>query len=182
MSDEKNTPIWKKEISFRRKPDNDAPESEAGSASIWKKEISLGKKDAGADGVSGAIEAAVESEAPVEAAPAVDLELIARYAPLPDPVAPPAAPPPAPVAPAPIDDAASEQSPIEHDWLTKPLEEVSSPPEEPLTLVPDLLPEAPPSPISLVPAVEEPTPIFSVEPAPSVEPVAPVVAARAICS
>ena len=44
MSDEKNTPIWKKEISFRRKPDEAAPESDAGSASIWKKEISLGKK------------------------------------------------------------------------------------------------------------------------------------------
>ena len=52
MSDEKNTPIWKKEISFRRKPDEAAPESDAGSASIWKKEISLGKKGADADEVS----------------------------------------------------------------------------------------------------------------------------------
>ena len=86
MSDEKNTPIWKKEISFRRKPDEAAPESDAGSASIWKKEISLGKKDAGdADGVSEVGADVVEPEAPVEAAPSVDLELIARYAPLPIP-------------------------------------------------------------------------------------------------
>ena len=92
MSDEKNTPIWKKEISFRRKPDEAAPESDAGSASIWKKEISLGKKGADADDVSEAgADDLVEPEAPAEAAPAVDLELIARYAPLPEPIAPPAA-------------------------------------------------------------------------------------------
>ena len=70
-----------------------------------------------------------EPEAPLEAAPTADLDLIAKYAPLPDPVLPPAPPPPAPVAEAP-----SEQAPIEHDWLTKPLEEVSEPPEEPLAL------------------------------------------------
>ena len=62
-------------------------------------------------------------------------------------------------------------APIEHDWLTKPLEEVSEPPEEPLSLVPDLLPEAPASPISLVPAVEEaaPAPVLALEPVAQVE-------------
>ena len=46
--DEKPTSIWKKEISFRRKPDDDAvaAPAESGSSSIWKKEISLRKKDA----------------------------------------------------------------------------------------------------------------------------------------
>ena len=93
MSDEKNTPIWKKEISFRRKPDEGAPESDAGSASIWKKEISLGKKgnEVDIDGVSEVgTEGEVDSQAPVEA-PSVDLDLIAKYAPLPDPIAPPLA-------------------------------------------------------------------------------------------
>ena len=54
MSDEKNTPIWKKEISFRRKPDEGAAESDSGSAPLWKKEISFGKKvkQGDADGVS----------------------------------------------------------------------------------------------------------------------------------
>ncbi len=127
----------------------------------------------------------VEPEAPLEGAPTVDLDLIARYAPFPEPVAPP----PAPVAPAPVAQAPIQPAPIEHDWLTKPLEEVSEPPEEPLSLVPDLLPEAPPSPISLVPAVEEaaPTPVFALEPVASsrtraarapgaARPVAPVLA------
>jgi hypothetical protein len=168
MSDEKNTPIWKKEISFRRKPDEGTAESAAGSASLWKKELSFGKKGNGAegDGVSGAeTEAVAESEASLET---VDLDLIARYAPLPEAVAPPAPLPLAPEAEARIE----TPSPIEHDWLTKPLEEVSSPPEEPLALVPDLLPDAPASPISLVPPVEEPAP-NSFEPAFSVEPVTP---------
>jgi type IV pilus assembly protein PilM len=166
MSDDQNTPIWKKEISFRRKPDEAAPASEPGSSSLWKKEISFGKKpkEADADGGSGAeAEVVAQPEAPLEAAPAVDLDLIARYAPLPEPVAAPAALPSAPVEPA----------PIEHDWLTKPLEEVSAPPEEPLALVPDLLPEAHPSPISLVPPVEEPMSVVSPVPAFAVEPVAP---------
>ena len=170
MSDEKNTPIWKKEISFRRKPDEGTAESDPGSASLWKKEISFGKKakEADADGVSAAdADVMVEPEAPLEGAPTVDLDLIAKYAPLPEPVAPP--PPAGAGRQAPI-----QPAPIEHDWLTKPLEEVSEPPEEPLALVPDLLPEAPPSPISLVPAVEEaaaPSDI-SLEPVSSVELVA----------
>ena len=88
MSDEKNTPIWKKEISFRRKPDEAAPESDAGSASIWKKEISLGKK--GKRPTPTVCPRPTPTswssrKRPLEAAPAVDLDLIARYAPLPEP-------------------------------------------------------------------------------------------------
>src|SRR6187551_3477358 len=111
MSDDQNTPIWKKEISFRRKPDEAAPESDPGSSSLWKKEISFGAKakEADADGVSGAeAEGVAEPETPLEGPPAVDLDLIARYAPLPEPIAAPAALPSAPVEP----------PPIEHDWLT----------------------------------------------------------------
>ena len=44
MSDEKNTPIWKKEISFRRKPDEAAAEQDVGSVPLWKKEVSFRKK------------------------------------------------------------------------------------------------------------------------------------------
>ena len=45
---EKPTSIWKKELSFRRKPEDEAVEApgESGSSSIWKKEISLRKKEA----------------------------------------------------------------------------------------------------------------------------------------
>ena len=50
MSDDKNTPIWKKEISFRRKPDEGAPEGDPGSASVWKKEISLPQEGRGGHG------------------------------------------------------------------------------------------------------------------------------------
>jgi type IV pilus assembly protein PilM len=174
VSDEKPTPIWKKEISFRRKPDESAAESAPGSSSIWKKEVSLRKKakESADDGVSESdVDAVAEPEAPVEeAVPSVDLDLIARYAPLPEPPA---------LAPAPPA-AAEAQAPIEHDWLTKPLEQVSAPPEEPLALVPDLEAPAPLSPISLVPPVEEGLPVLSLEPAlptpPALpqEPVAPV--------
>ena len=110
MSDGKNTPIWKKEISFRRKPEAAAPEGDAGSTPLWKKEVSFRKKSE-----AGTVETPVEtptdavSEVAVEDADvAVDLDLIARYAGL------PAAPPPP-----------AEEPPSEHDWLTKPLEEVS---------------------------------------------------------
>ena len=128
MSDGKNTPIWKKEISFRRKSEKGAVEAPS---------------ETPAD---------AESEAPVEdAVPAVDLDLIARYAGPPAPLPPPA---PAPAA---------EQAPNEHDWLTKPLEEVSSPPEEPLALVPDLELEVTPAPISLVPPAEDH--VVSIDPA-----------------
>ena len=103
MSDDKNTPIWKKEISFRRKSDEGTPESDTGSASHLEEGFSLGKKDmeGEADGVpahEAEIEVVAEPEAPLEAAPTADLDLIAKYAPLPDPVLPPAPPPPAPVA------------------------------------------------------------------------------------
>ena len=154
MSDEKNTPIWKKEISFRRKPDEGTAESDPGSASLWKKEISFGKKakEADADGVSAADcrprgRAGSSARRCSDRRPGPDRQVRAAARARRASVGPV---PPDPVAQAPI-----QPAPIEHDWLTKPLEEVSEPPEEPLALVPDLLPEAPPSPISLVPAVEE---------------------------
>ena len=157
MSDGKNTPIWKKEISFRRKPEAAAPEGDAGSTPLWKKEVSFRKKSE-----AGTVETPVEtptdavSEVAVEDADvAVDLDLIARYAGL------PAAPPPP-----------AEEPPSEHDWLTKPLEEVSEPPAEPLALVPAPELEDTPAPIALVPpAVEAPVDVDDV--APQVEPATP---------
>ena len=75
-SDEKPTSIWKKEMSFRRKPaDESAPdgsaEPESPSGSIWKKEISLRKKakDAPAEP-----EVVVEPEPPLEAEPQLEVE------------------------------------------------------------------------------------------------------------
>ena len=85
MSDGKNTPIWKKEISFRRKPEEAAPEQDAGSTPLWKKEVSFRKKsEAGTVETPAETPADAVSEAPVEdAGSAVDLDLIARYAGLP---------------------------------------------------------------------------------------------------
>ena len=145
--DEKPTSVWKKEISFRRKPDENAadPAGEPGSGSIWKKEISLRKK---AEDDEATAEIAIE----VPAAPELDAAIAAlQAAPVvvePVAVAPPT---PAPATPA-----------VEHDWLTKPLEEISEPPAEPV------------SPVSLVPDVPvEPT---VVEPVAEVAPVVPIAA------
>ena len=130
--DEKPTSIWKKEISFRRKPDEavaDAP-AESGASSIWKKEISLRKQAA-----------EHQPEAETEVLPATpDVDVDAAIAALaPEPVAAePAAVPAEPVAPA-----------IEHDWLTQPLEEVSDPPAE---LVAVEQPAAPVIPIAPIPS------------------------------
>ena len=44
MSDEEKTSIWKKELSFRRKPERDSADEEVDGTSIWKKEIGLRKK------------------------------------------------------------------------------------------------------------------------------------------
>ena len=67
MSDGKNTPIWKKEISFRRKPQEAAPEQDAGSTPLWKKEVSFRKKsEAGTVELPAETPADAVSEAPVE--------------------------------------------------------------------------------------------------------------------
>lgn len=123
---EKPTSIWKKELSFRRKPEDEAvaTPAEAGSSSIWKKEISLRKKDAEQP----------EAEPTPEPAPA-EPDLDAAIAALAPPAEPAAVEPLSVAPPAPA---------VEHDWLTQPLEEVSEPPAE---LV---------SPVSLVPEVAEP--------------------------
>ncbi|HEX4929892.1 MAG TPA: type IV pilus assembly protein PilM [Gaiellaceae bacterium] len=151
-SDEKPTSIWKKEMSFRRKPadesapasDSPAAESGAGApaGSVWKKEISLRKKP---------------KEEPAEP------EVVAVE---PEPVAPEPEPEPAvelePVAAAP--EPVLEETPaVEHSWLTKPLEEISEPPAEPLD-APTLVP----FPVSLVP--DAPAPFVEAVAAPAYEP------------
>ena len=74
---EKPTSIWKKELSFRRKPDEataaDAP-AEPGSSSIWKKEISLRKREAEPEQVP-------EPSAPVVDAPDLDAAIAALSVP-----------------------------------------------------------------------------------------------------
>ncbi|HUP31442.1 MAG TPA: type IV pilus assembly protein PilM [Gaiellaceae bacterium] len=146
-SDEKPTSIWKKELSFRRKSDAErAADADASgdSGSIWKKEVSLRRQAKGADPAA----EAPELEQPLIPEPVLEAALEALAA---EPVA--AAPPPPPEpAPAPA---------IEHDWLTKPLEEVSEPPDEPVLPV---------SPVSLVqPLPEEPVPAASPEAEPELD-------------
>jgi hypothetical protein len=74
--DEKPTSIWKKEISFRRKPADEAADVPAasGSSSIWKKEISLRKKDAEHETMP---ELDPELAEPVEAEPDLDAAIAA---------------------------------------------------------------------------------------------------------
>ncbi len=125
---DKPTSIWKKEISFRRKPADEAADTSAtsGSSSIWKKEISLRKKDAEHEPMP---ELDPELAPPVEAEPDLDAAIAALSLP-----AEPAAVAPEPVAP-PVPS-------VEHGWLTQPLEEVSEPPAEavsPVSLVPDVV-------------------------------------------
>jgi type IV pilus assembly protein PilM len=137
--DDKPESVWKKELSFRRKPAQDAadtpepgnePASEAaaaGGASVWKKEISFRKKAKDATDAPAQPEPAVAAEAQPE--PEVDL-----YALLPELVFEPEPEPEAQPEPVPV--AALEPVPaVEHAWLTEPLEEVSEPPAEPLQLV-----------------------------------------------
>jgi type IV pilus assembly protein PilM len=134
MSGDDKTSIWKKEISFRRKPEHEDLDlaEEGAKPSIWKKELSLGRRKTEA------------SELPPEVEPVE-----------PEPEAPEAGPEPVaepePVVLAPV-------PPVQHDWLTKPLEEVAEPPVEP-------------APITLVPPVEAP-----VAPAPAPTPELPPVA------
>ena len=148
--DEKPTSVWKKEISFRRKPDESAadPAGNPGSGSIWKKELSLRKKakDDDAAAVEAPVGAPAASELDAAVAALAEVSLVEPVA-----VQPPASDP---VAPA-----------IEHDWLTKPLEEISEPPAEPVSPV-SLVPEPPAAPF-VEPVVEA-----AVEPV--VEPVAEI--------
>ena len=114
---EQPTSMWKKEISFKRKPREEAA-NEAQSAapdapSVWKKEFSLRRKPR------------PEPEAPAASAD--------------EPVANPPVAASASAAPEPAEPAPS----IDHGWLTQPLEEVSAPPAEETTA--DLLP--PPRPV-----------------------------------
>ena len=110
---EKPTSIWKKEISFRRKPAT-RPRRRADvrlDAALEEGGLASGRSR------GGTVEAHAETPADAVSEPpsmprsrAVDLDLTPVAGLRPAPVAPPAEPP------------------IEHDWLTKPLEEVSEPP------------------------------------------------------
>jgi type IV pilus assembly protein PilM len=189
-SDEKPTSIWKKEMSFRRKsaqepaPD-DASESATPSGSIWKKELSLRKKPQ---------ETPVETDVVIpEPEPSVELpvELEPAAVVVPEPELDPVLA----AEPVPADPGLEPAAVVEHSWLTKPLEEISDPPEELASLptleaVPPLEPisfddlpaygaeapeepvgEAPtliPFPVSLVPP--EAPPVFEDVPAPAFEP------------
>src|SRR5687768_8683799 len=102
--DDKPTSLWKKELSFKRKPREEAPAPdeerpvapEAGS--VWKKELSLRRKSRPEPA-----EPVASADEPVEAVPVV--------------------------VPAPIVSAPDEPAPpVDHGWLTQPLEEVSEPP------------------------------------------------------
>jgi type IV pilus assembly protein PilM len=147
--DEKPSSIWKKEISFRRKPADEVVDAPAASSSssIWKKEISLRKKDAEHEPMP---ELDPELAEPVEAEPDLDGAIAALSLPV----------EPVPVEPEPV---APPVPSVEHGWLTQPLEEVSEPPAEVV------------SPVSLVPDVVEPVvfPIAAVrapDPEPEAEP------------
>ena len=157
MSDHDNgvekTSVWKKEISFRRKPKNEVRAADApATTSIWKKEISLGRRK--------------------QAEP--DVELVAAVA-EPEPVV---------VAePERAEALADDTPPIEHDWLTVPLEDVSLPPDEPQPLAvvpnepaPELVPE-PVTPDTFAPAPSAPETFAAVLPSPAPEPIHPPVPA-----
>ena len=136
--DEKPTSIWKKEMSFRRKPaDENASESTPGpepaspSGSIWKKELSLRKKAQDAPVVPEVV--------------AVEPEPVGEPVVVPEPVAVAAAEPT--LEPALV---------VEHSWLTKPLEEISEPPDEPVAALPPVQ-IVPAEPVAAEPVVDEPT-------------------------
>ncbi|HUQ23040.1 MAG TPA: type IV pilus assembly protein PilM [Gaiellaceae bacterium] len=150
--DEKPTSIWKKEMSFRRKPADESespgsPDEESPSGSIWKKELSFRKKSQELPEESEI--AAVAAEPVVVPEPVLEPVVVAE----PEPVVA-AVPEPGP-EPTPV---------LEHSWLTKPLEEVSEPPDEPLSSdAPTLVP----SRVSLVPAEQpavEELPLAALEP------------------
>jgi len=163
MSDEKPTSLWKKELSFKRKPAGEpaeaalaqsAAEAPAEAASVWKKEISLRRKPK-ADPAPAVAEAVVE-DAPV-------------------PVPAPVAVEPEPVAAPPL----SPEPEIDHSWLTQPLELVSDAEEPPpaAELAPPVeLPAPPPAwepPLpaaTVLPADLDPALTFPAEPTPLPEP------------
>ena len=130
------TSIWKKEISFRRKPGEAAADPVAEEPDERPTAVDV-------DAAIAALSAGVEP-ARVELGPAAA------------PIAPPA-------------------SPVEHDWLTKPLEEVSDPPAEPVSpvaLEPVPLPEPEPEldvPTAVLPELPA-EPAWPLEPEASFEP------------
>ena len=158
------TSVWKKEISFRRKPKNEARAADApATTSIWKKEISLGRRKQAEPDLVAAVsepEAAVVSE--------------------PEPVVA--------AEPTPVAALADDAPPIEHDWLTVPLEDVSLPPDDPqpFAVVPaepvpaeaalELVPE-PVASETFSPASFAPETVAAALPSPAPEPIHPPVPA-----
>ncbi|MDX6398678.1 MAG: type pilus assembly protein PilM [Gaiellaceae bacterium] len=137
-NDEKPTSIWKKELSFKRNAEQDSSDA-AGGTAAWQEEQ----------------DHTPSLEVPTEPDPIVFEALEAVPEPAPEPAVDPVVEAePTPAVPTPV-------LPVEHDWLTQPLEEVSAPPAEP-------------SPITLVPAIEQPAPVLA--PAPDPEPELPPVA------
>ncbi len=136
-NNEKPTPLWKKEISFRRKPAErepdsvaasaepaatpDEPEAQPASTSVWKKEVSFRKK---IKPVPAPVEPELATVAEPELLPELELALEAVLLDAEPEMVPEIKPEPEPEFE--LEPAAE----IEHSWLTKPLEEVSEPPEE----------------------------------------------------
>jgi type IV pilus assembly protein PilM len=175
MGNQDETSIWKKEISFRRKPKPvpavEAPTPKADETSIWKKEISFRRKPKPAPAVE-----------PARAKPQPAAE-----SPLAPPVAQPSVPPP--VAPPPHSDVPSE--PVVLPPVTAPVSQpaatqapAAQPPVAPPVTAPTAQPPAPQPPAAppVVPvSVPEPdAPASDSAPADPVPPhPAPVAAAAA---
>jgi type IV pilus assembly protein PilM len=144
--DEKPTSLWKKELSFKRKAreeEQTAEETPSEATSVWKKEISLRRKPK---------EAVAEPVVPSE--PVASAEQFEPVA-LPQPVA---------LQPVTVGQPAPPLMQTQaHDWLTRPLEELSEPPDPTL----ETAPAAPPV-LSAVPALPP-----ELVPLPSLEQAAP---------
>lgn len=169
------TPIWKKEISFRRQPKREGAAAAAPpSTSIWKKEISLGRrKQAPSEPVAAASEpapfVAADPVSPVSSS-AVEPSAIEHdwlTAPLEDISLPPEEPvvlAAVPAEPAPNEPAANEPAPNEPVSGEHALELVP----EPVTVLPPLV-ETP------VPAsIHPPVPAAELPPEPAASPTAKV--------
>ena len=138
------TSVWKKEISFRRKPKEVKPVASAAEyASVWKKEISFKRKPKEGKPVAEPAEQSSVWKKEIhlfggkaKTEPAAPAEPVAAVPAAPAPVVPaPAAPEPAlvpePPAVAVSDSPLAPEGEPEHSWLTAPLDEISLPPDEP---------------------------------------------------
>ena len=163
MSDES---VWKKEISFRRKPKGEAP-------SVWKKEISFKRTGKPAAAAQPVVAAPAEKDEPKQSIWKKEISLGRRHAPDPQPVAPVPAPmsepDPEPVAettaPEPLVErivaAVAPPAPESEPEPVVEVEPVAEQPVEPVVEAPidvtppaetwTAAPELPPEPIALDP-------------------------------